>query len=119
VGGGIRAAVDPRRALVRRGEVWWVDHPEAGRRLHPLLTRDAPTPVLTSVLAVPATRTIRGIPTEVLLGPEDGMPAECALSLDNVTVLPKSLLTDRIAALGPERVASVCRALAVATECGT
>jgi mRNA interferase MazF len=103
---------------VKRGEVWWVDDPEAGRRPHLLLTRDAAIPVLTSVLAVPATRTIRGIPTEVPLGPEDGMPAECALSLDNVTVLPKAFFTDRITALGPDRLARVCRALALATECG-
>ena len=104
---------------MKRGEVWWVDDPEAGRRPHLLLTRDAAIPVLASVLAVPATRTIRGIPTEVLLGPEDGMPVDCALSLDNLTVLPKAFFTERIAALGPHHLANVCRALAVATECGT
>ena len=47
---------------MRRGEVWWVEHPSAGRRPHLVLTRDAAIERLTRVLGVPATRTIRGIP---------------------------------------------------------
>jgi mRNA interferase MazF len=102
---------------VRRGEVWWAEDPESGRRPHLILTRDAAIPVLAAVIAVPATSTVRGIPTEVPLGREDGLPAECALTLDNVAVLPKAFFIERISTLGPDRMASVCRALAVATAC--
>jgi mRNA interferase MazF len=102
---------------VNRGEIWWLDHPQAGRRPACILTRQAAIPVLTAVLVVPATRSIRGIPTEVALGPEDGMSAECALSLDNVGVISKALLTERITRLGPAKLAELCKALAVATGC--
>lgn len=117
MGADVRPGVDRRRALVRRGEVWWVHAPEAGRRPHLILTRDTAIPVLNSIVGVPATRTIRGIPTEVALGPEDGMPDECALTLDNVSSLPKTYLERRICELGPETMARVCRALALATGC--
>lgn len=100
-----------------RGELWWAEHPEAGRRPFLVLTREAAIPVLQRVLAVPATRTIRGIPTEIVLDVEDGMPERCALSFDNVTTIPKSLLTGRICRLGADRLAEVCRALAVASGC--
>lgn len=117
MGGAIDGGVDPRGALVRRGEVWWVEHPSAGRRPHLVLTRDAAIERLTRVLGVPATRTIRGIPSEVELGPEDGLADRCALSLDNIRVVRKAYFVARICALGPERMDSVCRALAVATGC--
>ena len=58
---------------MRRGEVWWVEDPDAGRRPHLILTRDTAVPVLTQVIAIPATRTVRGLPTEVELGIDDGM----------------------------------------------
>ena len=100
-----------------RGEVWWVEDPAAGRRPHLVVTRDAAIPVLSNVLAVPATTSVRGIPTEVALGPEDGMPRECVLSIDNMTLLPKAYFLEPICALGPERMASVCKALDHATGC--
>lgn len=98
--------------------MWWVEPPDGGRRPHLVLTRDAAIDPLTRVLGVPATRTIRGIASEVELGPDDGMPDRCVLSLDNLRVLPKPYFVDRICVLGPERMAQVCRALAIATGCG-
>lgn len=101
-----------------RGEVWWIEHPDIGRRPGCVLTRSGAIPVLRSVLVAPATRTIRGIPTEVFLDQGDGMPEECVLSMDNLTVVPKSMLTERIATLSPQRLEEVCRALGIATGCG-
>ena len=113
-----RGAGDDRRGiLVNRGEVWWAEHAEAGRRPFLILTREAAIPVLQRIVAVPATRTIRGIPTEVVLSEDDGMPTRCALSFDNVTTLPKALLVERICRLGLERLAEVCQALTIATGC--
>lgn len=82
-----------------------------------MLTRQAAIPVLNSMLAAPATRTIRQIPTEVVLDAGDGMPEECALSLDNLTLVPKELFRSRIARLSVERMREVCRALALASGC--
>jgi mRNA interferase MazF len=113
--GGARR--DRGRALVARSEVWWVEHPDAGRRPFLVLTRQAAIPVLNAVLAAPATRTIRRIPTEVVIGAADGMPEECALSLDNLTLVPKELFRSRISRLSVERMSEVCRALALASGC--
>lgn len=103
---------------MNRGEVWWVSDPEAASRPHLVLTRDPASPVLHSVIAVPATQTIRGIRTEVPLSREDGMPKDCVLSLDNVTLVPKEFFVQRIARLRFEHMREVCSALAVATGCG-
>jgi mRNA interferase MazF len=102
---------------VNSGEVWWVEHPDAGRRPACVLTRQAAIPVLSSVLVAPATRTVRGIPTEVALGRGDGMPDECALSFDSLTTVPKALLTVRITALPESRLRELCAALRSATGC--
>ena len=116
---GVRGSArrDQGRALVARGEVWWVEHPEAGRRPFLVLTRQAAIPVLNALLAVPATRTVRRIPTEVVLDTDDGMPEECALSLDNLTLVPKELFRTRITRLSLERMTEVWRALGLASGC--
>jgi len=102
---------------MNRGEVWWMDHPTRGRRPACILTRQAAIPVLNSVLVVPATTNVRGIPTEVRLGPEDGMPDECALTFDNLGPVSKALLTERITRLGPAKLAELCAALNVVAGC--
>jgi mRNA interferase MazF len=103
--------------VVSRGEVWWAELPDAGRRPACVVTRDAAIPVLATVLVAPATRTVRGIPTEVALGRDDGMPTACALSLDNLTAVRKALLTERITALGDAKLDELCGALRAATGC--
>jgi mRNA interferase MazF len=103
--------------MVTRGEVWWYDHPNRRRRPWLILSRSAAIPVLNQVLAVPATQTIRGIPTEVGLGHDDGMPTACVLSLDNMTLIRPALCTERITTLTPDVMRQVCEALLVATEC--
>jgi len=81
------------------------------------MTRDEAMPVLNQVLAVPATRAIRGIPTEVQLDRSDGMPVACVLAVDNMTLIRVSLCTERVTRLGPERMQAVCDALGTAVAC--
>lgn len=102
---------------MNRGEVWWLERPDGGRRPACILTRQAAIAVLNAVLVVPATRTVRGIPSEVALGPDDGMPDDCVLTFDNLGVVPKALLTERITRLGPAKLAELCAALDVTTDC--
>lgn len=101
----------------RRGEVWWGEIEAVGRRPFLVMTRSAAIPVLHNVLAAPVTRTIRNIPTELLLGPDDGMPTECAASFDNLRVVPKAYLVDRQCTLEPMRLIEACRALRAAVDC--
>jgi mRNA interferase MazF len=103
--------------VVARGEIWWHESPDELRRPYLVLTRDEGIPVLNQVLAVPATRTIRGIPTEVRLDESDGMPDECVLTLDNLRVVRKSMLAEYLTTLNPARLREVCAALAFATAC--
>jgi mRNA interferase MazF len=60
-----------------------------------VLTRDAAIDVLTSVTCAPITRTIRGIRSEVAVGPEQGLPEACVISCDNVITVPIDVLDDR------------------------
>lgn len=100
-----------------RGEIWWYDDPVMGRRPYLVMTREQALPVLNQVLGVPASRTIRGIPTEVELDRTDGMPSPCALNLDGLAPIRPSLCIDRIAVLSPIRMAEVCAALNRAVDC--
>ncbi len=103
--------------MVSRGDVWWVELPESGRRPACVLTREAAIPILRTLVVAPATRTVRGIPTEVALDEGDGMPSRCALSFDNLTTVPKAVLTERITRLSLARLLEVCAALRRATGC--
>ncbi len=100
-----------------RGEVWWLELPDEGRRPVCVLTRQAALPALKNVVVALVTRTVRGTPTEVPLGAEDGMPIECVLSLDTIRTVPRVLLTERISDLSGTRMHEICRALATATGC--
>jgi mRNA interferase MazF len=102
---------------VRQGEIWWHEPPEQKRRPVLILTRDEAIGQLNKLVAAPATGTVRGIPSEVPVGPDDGMPRESAISLDNTTLVQKALLTERITALSVEKMSDVCIALDYATGC--
>lgn len=101
----------------RRGEIWWGEIEGVGRRPFLVMTRTAAIPVLHSVLAAPVTRTVRDIPTELRLGPDDGMPEECVASFDNLRVVPKAYLVDRQGTLDPARFFEACEALRAAVDC--
>jgi mRNA interferase MazF len=104
-------------SLPARGEVWWGEAPDAKGRPFLLLTRDEAIPVLRTVLVAPVTRTVRGIPTEVPLGPDEGLPVESVAAFDAVTAFPRAMLVRRMGALSPVRAGELCQALAAATDC--
>jgi len=97
--------------------VWWGEIEDVGRRPFLVMSRSAAIPVLHSLLAAPVTRTIRSIPTELRLGAADGMPTDCAASFDNLRVVPKANLVERLTVLDPIRVAEACSALRAAVDC--
>lgn len=102
---------------MRRGEIWWGEAPDAGRRPFLVMTRDAAIDVLNNVLAAPITRTVRRIPTELALGQDDGMPRDCAATFGNLRVVPKAYLVERITQLGPGRMREACVAARRALDC--
>jgi mRNA interferase MazF len=100
-----------------RGEVWWGEEPQRGRRPYLVLTRDSLIGTLSEVLVAVVTRTVRRIPTQVEIDKSDGMKEACAVNLDDLLMMPLGQLTERQCELSPERMAEVCAALDAATEC--
>lgn len=103
-------------SVPRQGEVWWTEA-EDKRRPVLIVTRDDAIPVLRRVVVAPVTRTVRGIPTEVELGEDEGLPVACAASFDNVQPVNRDLLTRRLGQLPPARRDDVCRALHALADC--
>lgn len=103
--------------MVARGEVWWAELPDLGRRPVLVLTRDGVIDALEAVIVATVTTRRRDIPTEVAVDGNDGMPRECVISLDNLATERKAHLVERITRLGPDKMAEVCHALARATGC--
>lgn len=99
----------------RHGEIWWYEE-EEDRRPALVVTRDAALVALHRVVVAPVTRTVRGIPTEVQLGPDEGLRDECAATFDNLRTVLRANLTERVGTLGPRRV-EICRALAALADC--
>jgi len=72
---------------LNRGEIrWYVFRPPDKRRPVLVLTRDEALDTLNEIIVAPATRTIRGLETEVVVTEDEGMPAECALNFDHITL---------------------------------
>jgi mRNA interferase MazF len=105
-------------ALPARGEVWWCELPEVGRRPVVVLSRDAAIPRPQRALIGPRTTTIRGIPSEVLLEPrEDPIPRISAVNLDSVESVSIAMLMERLGRLGDDRMRQIREAQEVAVAC--
>jgi len=97
---------------MRRGEVWWARLPAPiGRRPVVLLSRDSAYSIRASVTVAPVTRTVYGIPVEVTLGAEDGLPKECVVNLDNILTIPKSRLERALSTLSRAKVTQIDAAI--------
>ncbi len=91
-----------------RGEIWWgALPPPAGRRPVLLLSRDEAYAVRNLVVGSPVTTRIRGLPTEVRLGPEDGLPRASVVNLDVIVTVSKGRLRRRIATLTSDKMGAV------------
>ena len=101
-----------------RGEVWWCELAEVGRRPVLVLSRDTAIPRLRRTLIAPCTTTIRGLPSEVLLEPgDDPIPRRSAVNLDSVESVALAALVVRLGRLSDERMRQVCAALEIAVDC--
>jgi mRNA interferase MazF len=97
---------------MRQYEIRWADMPvPVGRRPVLLLTRSAAFAYLNKVIVAEITGTIREIPQEVPVGKKEGLPRPSVVNLDNVHVVPKDTLGERIGALSAEREREIKRAL--------
>jgi len=97
-----------------QGEVWWAEA-EDKRRPVLVITRDAAVSVLRRIVVAPVTRTVRGIPTEIPLGPAEGLPAACAANFDDIQPVRRAFLTVRLGRIEDRR--AICAALSALADC--
>jgi len=102
---------------MKRGEVWWVRFPApAGRRPAVLVSRDQAYRVRGAITVVPVTRTIRGIPVEVPLGPSDGIPRRSVANADEIATVPKALVENYLTTLTSSTIDKIERAIKFALD---
>lgn len=103
--------------MVARGELWWGETPEEKGRPYLVVSRDSANAVRRSVLVAPVTRTVRGLPSELPVGRDEGLPVASVASFDNLQPIAKALLVRRLGALDAGRLASLCTVAAVTLDC--
>jgi mRNA interferase MazF len=83
---------------------------------HPvvIVTREEALPVLTGIVCVLVTSTLRGHPADVLLGRAEGLRHESAANCDNLLTVRVDWLRRRLGHLAPDKVFELDRALRVA-----
>jgi len=104
--------------LPARGEVWWCEMAEIGRRPVVVLSRDAAIPRLRRVLVAPCTTNIRGLASEVVLDPSsDPIPRRSAVNLDSVESVSVGVLVSRLGRLADTQMRAICVSLGIAVDC--
>lgn len=103
---------------MNRGEIWiYTFSPPDKRRPVLILSRPDVIPLLSTVMVAPITSTIRGAPSEVVVGIDEGLKRESAVNLDHVQTVAQAALRQYVGRLGRQKMAEVCRCLAVAVAC--
>lgn len=81
-----------------------------------VLTREAARGAMTKVTVAPLTTTIKGLSSEVRVGPVNGLDHECAVALDNVVTVPVELLGRTVGYLNAEQEVQLARAVILAYD---
>jgi mRNA interferase MazF len=100
---------------MERGEIRWYEfQPPDKRRPVLVLTRTSIIHFLNEVTIAPITTTIRGIPSEVVLGIDQGLPQDCAVNFDHLQTVPKAKVGRLITSLSAEKMTHASAALCFA-----
>ena len=103
---------------LNRGEIWLLDRPRPDKRRPVLiLSRPSLIPLLHTVTVAAVTTTLRGAPTEVQLGIEQGLKHTSCVNLCNLFTVRQSDIRSYVGTVGREKMAEVCRALEIACAC--
>jgi mRNA interferase MazF len=103
---------------VNRGDIWRYRF-RAPDKQRPVLvlSRQEVIGLLHTVMVAPITSTLRGAPSEVAVGVDEGLKNESAVNLDHVQTVERARLAGYVGRVAPEKMRAVCSALAVATGC--
>ena len=104
---------------LNRGEIWLLTLPRPDKR-RPVLVLSRPSLIglLHTVTVAAVTSTMRGSPTEVDVGTQDGLKGPSCVNLCNVFTVQQRDLGTFVGTLSAEKMRRVCRALEIATGCG-
>ena len=100
-----------------QGDIWLLEPPNGKRRPVLVVTRNEAIPVLTNLVVAPITSTIRAIPTAIPVGPSEGIDHDSVASFDNLTTVPRALLTVRLGRIDAARRREICTALNTLADC--
>jgi len=105
-------------AAITRGDVrvYQFAPPDKARPVV-VLTRHSALQYLSTATVAPITSTIRGVPSEVRLGEEDGMKGPCAVNLHNTVTVAQRRLGRRLTHLAAPRMKEICAALSFSLGC--
>ncbi len=102
---------------MKRGEIRWYKFiPPDKKRPVLILTRDSVLEYLSEVSIAPITRTVRNIPSEVVLSKADGLPDHCAINCDHLQTVSKGKIGALITSLPPKKMFEVGRAIRFALD---
>jgi mRNA interferase MazF len=100
---------------MNRGEIRWYKFARPDKKRPVLiLTRDSILEYLGEVTVAPITSTVRGIPSEVILSANDGLPRSCAVNCDHIQTVARGRIGPRIATLSNEKMILVTQAIGFA-----
>ncbi len=103
---------------LNRGEIWLLHFPRPDkRRPVVILSRPSLIGLLHTVTVSAITSTLRGSPTEVEVGPADGLKAASCVNLCHLFTVQQSDLRTFVGTLSTEQMRKVCRALQIASGC--
>jgi len=102
---------------MKRAEVWWAElPPPVGNRPVVVLTRDAVLHSIGSIVVTLVTRTVRDLPTEVVLGRQQGLPVRCVANLDNILTVPRERLRRLMGACDASKIRELNQAVKTALD---
>jgi mRNA interferase MazF len=81
-----------------------------------VLTRELVRPYLTRVTVAPITSTVRGLSTEVPVGPRNGLDHESVVSCDNILTVPAAALGRHLGYLLESQERELADAIATAFD---
>jgi mRNA interferase MazF len=99
----------------RRADVWLAELDKIRPVI--ILTRDPMGRFLNAVIAAPVTSTVRGVTTEVAVGPTDGIRQASVANLDQVQLVALTRLVRPVGRARPQTMTALCEALAAAVNC--
>lgn len=81
-----------------------------------VLTRELVRPLMARVTVAPITTTVRGLSTEVPVGPGNGLDGHSVVSCDNIVTVPRDALGSRTGSLLAAQEALLSAAIVAAFD---